>query len=321
MALNLNQNPNQGQTNVPPPPVPEVAVRTMQSDVRSINAGDARPAPEVVQAPNIGGGQEPKFIPETDNKLKTPVGGGKKSKGMLWAIVGVIAFAGIGAAGYFYVYPLITGGDAVPVPPVQTTPIAETPTTPPPAATPHLSLFVLEPAKTMMVEIAGSVNQSSIMEAMLTAGVGMADNTLVELVFTDEDASQITFPMFLMALLPDFGGTNQVAAAFSNDFTAYLYKDAKGIWPGYVAQVKTGVPDATIKSWLTMLEGANLADFFLANPGTFMAFKDGMLNGFPDRYAVGSNPGASFAHAMINGQVIIATSYPGMQEAFRLLGL
>jgi hypothetical protein len=107
--------------------------------------------------------------------------------------------------------------------------------------------------------------------------------------------------------------------------TVYAYTDGSGAWPGYLATVKDDATADSIKAWFTDLEKTPAKkNFFIVDPGTIGAFKNGTIAGkYPDRYAGGTTAGASFGYLIVPEKhlVLISTSFAGMQDGVRLAGL
>src|SRR3989344_6411745 len=149
-----NNNSVPGGRNVPPPPPPPIAIRTMDSDVKSMaQAGGGSPVPQrfdlnqqpiamkptpmpeapkevKINIPGYEGPEEKLFTPETLTETNEDVGAKKTSgsRTVLYIVIFIIIAGGLGAAGYF-LYPVFFPG----ITPVTTPP--ET-VTPPPAITP-----------------------------------------------------------------------------------------------------------------------------------------------------------------------------------------
>ncbi|HEY4475530.1 MAG TPA: hypothetical protein VJB92_02295 [Candidatus Paceibacterota bacterium] len=297
------------------PPPPEVSLRTMSSDTKSIEKGEPMPVPENVLPPETN---EPVFRPETQSASgltieseKAPADG-KKLAVWLGVFVGIIA---LGLIGYFVVYPLISTPEVSPQPspsPTQSTNVS-----------PHNSLFISPPALTAEINLSNLL-YSTIMDSLrgVSAG-GNPAGSLQEVVISDENSNQVPFSSFVAAFV-----TNPAASQFMNwfedDFTAFVYYDANGAWPGYVAKVRNGVNIDELKSAIGALETADLSKFFISNPGAFSAFKAGNLNGRTTRYAIGSTSGAAFNYGVIdttsNVFLLISTSYEGLRSATSYLG-
>lgn len=238
-----------------------------------------------------------------------------KSGGIIKVVIAIVAILGLGALGYFVAYPMFTSEDAAPTP-APSTAASPLPSSP---IRSHQSFFVVPATQETPLTIE-PVSAEGIADALRQIGErGMPPDSLEEIVMRDPRGSQIPFPAFLGA----FGVLDpaDLAAWFENDFTAFLYYDAKGIWPGYLAKVKPDANRTDLMAALSGLENVPLRQFFLEDPGAFGPFKDGNVFRRPNRYAPGTLPGAAFEYALVDNYVIISTSYPGLQAALQQIGI
>lgn len=296
---------------VPPPPA-KVDIRTFASDVTSIGRGDAMPIPESVMAPE--GEKELLMGPDTENQLpggSVSEGGGKK-KAVLWvsSILGVIV---LGLVGYFVVYPLLFP-PAPPEPP-------PAPPAPPAPALIHQSYFSTAADATARVVLA-NVSLFSISDELATvAGAGLEAGKLQEVVVADSGDSQVPASSYLGAFGLGISAAD-LATWFEDDFTAFMYYDANGEWPGYVLKLKAGVTADAAKAGLAALESADLSALYLDPVGAASgAFRDGQVNGKAARYvAFPDRAGAAFSYTVADEYAILSTNYDGAKKAATLLG-
>ena len=306
--------PPQEKPRVAPPPPPDVSIRTMNSDVRSLEQGQTKPLPETMPGPIFGApqGGEPIFKPETINQMSG--GASPKSKRALWIVVSLVVALGLGALGYFVVYPLLFPATpaASPIP----SPLSSQTPTPTPQA--RQSFFITPPSELTMLKL-GSLEYDNVLRALTeVAQTGIAAGTLQEVIIADTNEN----PIPLSGFLPVFGAFSetQLADWFETDFTAFIFYDDKGGWPGYIAKLKPVAPREEVQAAIAQLETVPLGKFYLEDPGTFATFKAGQVSGKAGRYATASKPGASFNHLWLDDYLLISTSYPGAQEAARRLG-
>lgn len=303
------------QNRIQPPPPPEVSIRTMGSDVRSLEQGQTKPVPErIFQRPPLApeASNEPVFRPNMTAPETSATLSPKKGNRGIWIVIGLVVVVGLGALGYFVVYPLLFPAAS----PVTPTP---SPLPSPSPAFLHRSLFSIPASAQTMLKLEPT-DRTTILQALgAVAEQGILTGSSQELIIVHTDGSQIR----LSSYLPAFGvfSADQLALWFEDDFTAFLFYDDLGVWPGYVFKVKPGMSSEEIKSSLAQLETIPLEPFFLENPGTFGVFRDGNVNGHPNRYAAGEMPGAALEYLIVNDFVILTTSYPAAQEAVHLLGL
>lgn len=289
-------------------------MRTMQSDIGSVQKGESLPMPQSVLPPPVE--NEPVFRPETQVGNALPAGDQApvaKKSGKLWIWIGLfVVIAGGAVAAYFFIFQ----NSASISPPLAGTPVA-TPITP---VIPHSSYFMNAPQANSELRL-NNLSYTAIVNALQNLAAGkLTDGFVQEVAILDAQGSQIAFGSYLPVFMPGLTSV-QLTGWLEDDFTAFLYYDKNGVWPGYVAKIKNGVNLDEVKSNLASLEKEDLSKFYLAVPGTFATFKSGQLNGQPTRYAAGSAAGASFNYVFINGELIISSSFSGLKAAAPLLGL
>jgi hypothetical protein len=318
---NPNQQPSSSLPQEPtqpkfgPPPQPNISLRTPQSDLRSIQRGDALPVPESVLPPENP--SEPVFRPETQVSeggmhIEEEASGGKK-KFLLWVIVGVAVIV-VGGAGYFVVYPLLFPSveepeDLTVIPPS---------TNVEPAV--HQTLFVGIPGTTTEVLLT-DLTHSTVNANLASAAVfKQPSGTVQEVVMKDISGNQVAFKSYLNVFVPTLTA-EALDSWFENDFTEFMYYDDAGAWPGTIAKVKTGANIEEARTAMTAIEGADLAKFYLLSPGVLDPFKDGKIKDYAARYAKGSAAGASFNYGFGGNYFLLSTSYDGLKAAVALLGI
>ncbi len=309
----------------PPPGVPEippkqtVTLRTMDTDMKSIGRGESMPVPETVMAPE--GKKDFVYSSETQNQMagqqvvqeeETHDNKGKKMFIWIGSIVGVLILV---AVGYFVVYPLLFPKAAPPPPP------------PPPPPTVvkalHNSYFVTVPPNKTSIPLTdvSFLEISTAFQPITVAANKLPDGSLQEIEIQNAQTGQIPFSQYLDA----FGvgiAASSTTAWFENDFTAFAYYDANGIWPGYIAKLKPGVTKEQLVTGLAPLETADLSKLYLFPPGAAKAggFKDGKVNTKDARYVQFTSPGAAFDYLVIDQYLLLSTSYDGAKRAATLLG-
>lgn len=324
MAIDPNTGLDQSAQNNQPQ-MTEEQIRAMRGDLNPPAGGpSAEPQLSVPPASTnttkvIFDGEEPAFSPNTLNQMPSSVdaliANHSSKKTLLWTVGGIMLVAILGAVGYFIVYPMLA---------VEPAPIVEVPVTPQPPAPPvRTSQFTVAPTATASIVISGPLAREAL-TAGITKESTSAPTGVTELVFSAEGGTALPLGPLFSALLPGFTEVAKTNILFEDTFTAFIYKDQAGAWPGYVATLKPGFDAAALKAWFTSLEKSPLKEFFVNDPGTMSAFKDGMINEiYPDRYATGATAGASFGYVMLPEQqkVVLSTSFAGLKEALRLLGL
>ncbi|MEK7192062.1 MAG: hypothetical protein AAB646_00910 [Patescibacteria group bacterium] len=264
----------------------DLTVRTMQGDME----------------------KEPVFSPTAESLAEVPP---KKNvfKTILLSLAIAIIIGSVGALVYFVVFPLVFPPPAPTVPTSTAPPSAPAPE---PEKNAHQSYFINDPDEVVVAEI------NAVLED--EAADKLPDQQVKEVVLSDENG-QARFSDYLTALEPAFS-TLDPANLFEDDFTAFLYYDQNGAWPGYVAKLKPSADSASVKQSLQSIENLlDLSRFYVENPGAFGAFKDGKAGGHVTRYAVASAPGAAFNYVLTDEFLLLSASYNGLKEALSLLGL
>ncbi len=310
---------------VRPPPPPPIAIRTMESDVTSVEqSGGGKPTSEVFNLPAMGVKRpEPPQPPDAGVKIKVPGYSGpeeklfapevlpeqppevvteKKSFKIIPIIIMVLVAALIGALGYYFVYPLFVqvedaSQNTNPAP----LPKTETPTPPAPS---HAALISSD-----KTEIVTTIS-------LATSETPESAPILKEAVLQNESGGEILLSEYLPKLLPEFTA-GELIANFEEDFTAYIYYDANGAWPGYVLKKKNGVSPLIARDSFGKVESSqNLKNLFLADPGTASGeWRSGEYKGVSTRYLPYSEKSAAIDYAWANDDVLILTTYfPALKE-------
>lgn len=315
---------NSSEPPVAPPPPPEISLRTMQGDIKAVEAGEAVPSPQAVLPPELESIIEK---PETISQLSgpvTPPPGGKKILKPGLIILGILVLGGgLGLLGYYVVYPLIFPAPTPKSPVVEQQPAKQTPLKESPTAqvVPHTSYFVTAPALYETLRLS-DISPLAISNALQSAALNSpGENRVKEIAILDNGGSQVAFPVFAAALTNNALNEASLSNVFENDFTAYLYYDSRGVWPGYVAKIKSGVSAANAALVLSSVENMDLNFLYINGLGqVFQPFKDGKYKDYSTRYAVGSRSGASFNYGVFGNYAIISTSFDGLKAAAALLG-
>lgn len=301
----------------------EQSIRTMRQDLGATATPPAPQGGQTVSALPSFDAEEPAFTPETTSNATQVAsfdqGTGQNKSHTAWLIGGIGIFIVLGLVGYFVVYPLLTKSpDANEL---ASTPPAAPPA--PPAAPGHKSQFVTVPAdiatQTISIGENGALSLTEIKGALVTAA-STAKPGVTEVVLTGPQGQAIPFGAVLKTLVPEVAVTDP-SQIFEDDGTFFIFKDATGSWPGYASKVKSGVDTAALFAFGQQLEKSKLENFFIVTPGKLAAFKDGTVGTLADRYSSGATPGASFGYTTEKNVLLISTSFSGMKEAVRLMGL
>ena len=295
-----------GAPRVGPPPIPEVNIRTMASDIKSVERGDATPLPETVLPKEIQ--NEPIFSPET----ATPDNGAVKSpnsKWLIWTGLAVLILAGGGVAYFTLLRP-----KTAPVSP------APTPITTPKPTTPIHTSFFKAPIPKDQIRL-NNLLLSSVTTALQSyAATLTGTSTLKEIAIVDQDGTPASWQNYFKVFGTDI--SEEKLGAFTSDFTGFVFKDDKGSWPGYIAMLKPNSAATTVMTDMKAIETADISKFYLAPTGSFGSFKDGKIKTFATRYATGAKPGVALNYGIFGDKYfIVSTSYKGLLEAINSLGL
>jgi len=299
-------------------------IRSMAGDTSSLKAsGGAGVKPQTIKLENVEESGV-MFKPETVNQLpgQTVEGASYFSKALVEILGSVILVVALGLVGYYVIYPMIYGAQQVPV---AGTPVVveNTPAVGTPVATvvtaPHQTLFV-KPVSAVANGVLADLTSVDIIEVFQNEAKKIAPaGTLKEVVFS-KDGAPVAFRQYLNALAPDIAAA-ELSSVAEDNFTAFLYYDSKGIWPGYVAQLKPQATMAGASAVIGKLESADISKFYVAYPGIAGEFKTGPFKNAPIRYAKFSQPGASFNYGILGNYVLISASFDGFKAAADLLGM
>lgn len=324
-----NQPPK--PSSVPPPPPPPITVRTMGSDIKSMQSSGGTPMPQQVKPEELrnfaASADEPIFSP--GNPMSpSPLGVEKSSSGwikvLIWIVGIIIVLGGLGFVGYTYVYPAIFGQkEVVEEPPTQQQPPPVE--TPQPQVRAHTSFFKTPPVQSNALSLT-EVSVASIRAAFIGIPGGTnATGTLKEVTFSDT-TGQIESSKILSALAPSLA-KDEISKNFEDDFTAYVYYEKGNAWPGYIFKLKQNALLIEAQNLVKKMETApinELKNFFTTDPKTpapGTKFNDGTLANNPAKYLPFSQSGASLNFAWLGGNYfLIGTNYAGIKDAANRLG-
>lgn len=302
--------PSTGSGAVLPPPSQDVDLRTMKSDMAGLKSSGGTG----VESRDFNPSELSKdtiFTPSVDSATKA---GAPKGKAFAIAI-GIILVLGLAAAAvYFFVLPLFS--DEAPEIVVDETPGTSEPLEEPEGTRFVHASFFTNDANEYTEATLGIVTVDSVNSAH--AASDAADGTLEEIIFTTDGESLMTGDV--MGLFVP--GLNQ--EVFDEDFTAFVYHNGNGDWPGYVFLLDTDA-DANAAAQAVseeIEESTNLSAFYPESPGAPSAggFKNGSVDGTSTRYLSFGAPGASFNYGWSGRFLILSTSFNGFQQALGLLG-
>ncbi len=327
MDENLNQKSplGTGEGEVPLSNInsPKIDMRTMASDMKSVEeSGGIETRPYVpppmtpskkieealFQPSTIPAMEEKVFIPPSIESTQNPakmdfpeLKKQKSHKGFFVALITIIVIAGLGALGYFVVYPIFFQAPSVidntinpPVnPPITEQPPVEPPPVNPPASN-HVSL--------LKISANATINEG---ESLPTLSPG----SIIE-VNTNTSKFFESFSETLKNLFSE------------NEYTSFVYFDDGGKSAnGSILKIKNGVSlsDAQ-KAWADSIENPQYyLTVFLSGSGAGepQTWKTGQTGSLSNRYLLFSNPGFAINYGWVNDKVIITTSYNSFKEAVK----
>ncbi len=278
----------------------------------------ATPQPSISAGASIGVPSQPDFI-SADNLGPSPIPSGVENhspmtlKRIFMMLLGLVVVGGVGALGYFVVYPIFFP-DSVPT---NTPPLTSLP---PSAKAPHVSYLVTAPSAVSEIMIP-EINYPTIASAVQNEAFNLLADKQYKEIKISNTAGQVSFAAYLGGISP----ASQALALgdlLESDFTALLYYDANSVWPVYIAKLKGNVSPEGLMAGFRSAEGVlDLANFYVAAPGLFSTFKDGKLGNYNTRYNVATGPGASFNYGLFGNYLIISTNYNALKGVLPLLGL
>lgn len=315
--------PNIPQTSAVPETPKEVIIRTLASDLELMaKSGGAFTAlkPVTQPTPTVVPIQTPAPADET-KLIKIAVFGGAGILG-----VGILVLAG------YYLMPLIFPPKIAPTP-IPTLPtnqnsqtLPETKNLPSPVFT-HQSFFRTPADQVLSLNLAPVTEAATLQtfgQQITTTLSGTDPNSdFFEIETKDANNKPISWTKFL-----SFTNTNLLTSEFflsnfSQDFTAFIYRDKNGVWPGYVLQLNGNQNPLIFRSQMNTMESGVpvLQNLYLSSPGNPKGgFQDGQLVGEPIRTISFEQNGAIFAYGWFHSKyLILSTSLDGLKEAVKRL--
>ncbi len=351
-------NQSEEKKEIPTPPPSKVSVRTMQSDIKSMQeSGGQNPQPYMTELnqefkketaapeeisfqpaelesniPGYVGPEEPIFqagapispLPPKQKPAQAEKNAQPRKKTSKILIISVILIlAAITAGvGYYFINKNKTA-TPTPTPPV-VPPVTTTPTpTPTPVPAPQYVSLLKTPSTLQEEKIVSTLILDNIKNVLVAAASTTPANNLKEVILRNPDQSLIAFSKFIPILLPEIK-SEDIAAIFQENFTAMVFVDQNGVWPGYIAQLNSSstliAAQATIKQNLE--SSANLTNIFLKDASSTVAvFKDGKA-GNPSintRYLIFPKTGAAINYGWVGDKLVISASYAGLSEILKKL--
>lgn len=239
--------------------------------------------------------------------------GGSRLKTGIIIVASLVLALAIGFLGYFVVFPLLFPvDDKSALSPGVASPVGQ--------LLPHQS-YLQRPPSAESAVILSDYSYLTIATALQNEAFSpLADNQLKEIKIS-EKKGQVAFSEYLGAVAPVTASLD-LRSWLEDDFTALLYYNPAGVWPVYIAKLKSGVDPQTVTTGFQSVESAmETGNFYLTSPGTFSGFKDGKYKTYSTRYNVGSVLGYSFNYGIFDQYLVFATNFDGLKATLPLLGL
>ncbi len=246
--------------------------------------------------------------PETIEQVMEGVEEPKRGKGFgktLIVLLGVLIIAGgLGTFAYFVVFPLVFP-----------TRVAAPTLTVPLAHTSYFSVSVVSRSKITFKDL----NRSTINEALnQLAASSLSAGTIKELEISGQ-TGQVQAADYLDKAMNLTVSKASLNNWLEKDFTAFMYYDNNGVWPGYVFKIKSGAVSAVKSDLYPDIESS--ADQLYISPATLGSWKNGNVSGSSTRYAIGSRPGEAFNYGIFGNYLVLSTNFDGFKVAVNSLGL
>ncbi|MEK7193201.1 MAG: hypothetical protein AAB652_00215 [Patescibacteria group bacterium] len=325
------------------PAPPEVSVRTMTSDIEAMTRGGGTSIipdgvgsseSDVAYAP-----PRPETFTLSGEPYKEPFATYVSPRAVI--VVGIIAILIMAILiGYFFVYPFFI---KLTVPPFNANPGSLTPAptgivlppSSPPSVVTHETFFRILADRTIPFVVVKSP-VSSVVDLQtyaqkLTGVINATGGTtgFYELGLADDAGKPLAASRFFDHISVHLFEPSFLDANFNPDFTAFVYKDRKGIWPGYVLGIKRGKTLSVVQNQIAkeIENSGDITSAFLTSPGKPSpgVFRDALFLDHTVRYFTFDVPGSvaqtEFSYSWFNDKfLVISTSRGGLEKAFEHLG-
>ena len=272
----------------------------MESDIAEMGRTGRIVAPVSPEAPPM-----PVPAPPTDGN----------SSFWVWAVVAASGVAVLFLIGYFLL-PMFF--------PRQTSPPPSSSARPPalPAASPaadffaHRSYFQSPADATVTAYVTKDDLWTEVRRSLAEAS---SSASVIEVDLEDNDGRPLSLVQFLE--MAGIGGSSleSFGSKFQTDLTFFIYRDSRGVWPGFAAKLKSGQSPFSLQSLTLALEGdvAVLSAMFLDPPGSFQGgFEDIQVSGRPARSLLFASPGAALTYGWFRNEfLILSTAQEGFRQA------
>lgn len=349
----------EGESPLAPPPQPKMDMRTMESDLRSIQEtggqtvkpyappGGGMPPEPTFQPPQIEttppASPPPPTMPSGPATM-TPLEPSKpKGKGLWITLLIIIVVIGLAAVGYFFIYPALFPADqpgqpTVEPPPVETPPPApeEQPPIVPPAEEPEPEPEPAEPSADTLPTVSNHVSlfktpADAVLDVTLPSATLSSFRSAIlaapitadgfrEIVVRNSLGQPIALSGLMPLLVPGFFDAATLAR-FEEDVTLFVHSASGQVHLGYVAKLRDNADVGQAQERMSALQqdSAN-GNLFLAAPGELGVWRDGTIAGKPASVVDFSQPGATLGYVWLEKNLLLTTSLAGGEEAAERLG-
>lgn len=341
----------EGESPLMKPAVPNVDVRTMSSDMQSINTGSPAPKPYVPQAapenmavipptPNASVPDQSFQIPQADTTFGSPmpeVPTKKSGKGIFTAVIVFIAVVGLAALGYFVIYPIFFANQAAPVV-ENTNPVTEQPVLPAPEPTPTPEPAPIPEATStptpapahisvLTTPADGQIEATAITTGATLAGLNLgssASPSLTEMIYKNS-AGEVIKPAEILNVMTglNISENSALSSAFNElSGTGFVYADANGRWLGFAAQLNSSADLASVSATFNQVfeSVSNYGSLFAGAPGAAKTWKASQVAGATNhRFLTFANSGFAIDYGWVGNKLVISTSFDGFKEIIKRL--
>lgn len=334
----------EGESPLAPPPQPKVDVRTMESDLKSLQETGGQAARPYAPPPAGGQPQEPVFQPpqvETppppptvpsrpaDISAITPSPEKKKGKKSVIVLIVILVIIGAVAAGYFFVYPALFPSapeEVTQPPPAEEPPVTEEPPAQEPEGPSAANLPTVSTYSSYFKTQADASQDITLITALLDSFrelipyAASTETSFKEIVVKNQNGQVIAFSGLMPLIAPNFFDSTTLNY-FEDNYNVFVYTNEDGTWLGFIAKLKEGVDAGAIQSRMNALQNdSNDKNFFLVDVGEMGAWRDGTVKTKPTSLVDFTQTGATLSYAWFENFLLISTNLNGATEAATRLG-
>ncbi len=328
-----------------PPPPTELKIRTMRSDLESMEkTGGGSPQFQSIAVPKLsigngGGNPNAQFTAPAPAEVSSASGAGRK--GLVIALI-IIAVLAVGILAYSAYLVFMNGAKNAPASgnaadtgtnaaagtaPPATSSAPSSSSVPSSLSAPfiHASLFKKPADQTLIFTLgtAGTATSAADLQTFaqkLAALLASARKNagVIEVAVQTPDKHGVAAGDLLAAMNAPILSA-QALAHFNPDATFFVYQDQNGFWPGLILALNPGESPATAGADVTALESSsNITNFFLTNVGAPVGgFVDGTTGTSTVRVLqfVNATPPAYFVYGWDRNYLILSGSEDGFSAA------